>query len=331
MSSSFVSKSRLLAALLASTALLGGYARAQSPASPVPGADVGLHPGVRRRRARAGGAIRRPAVRPRDPRAAAPPCGRAERSGLPARQGERRVDPAAAQVLGLGRPHRDVPGPLPDPHKRGARAARAGQGALPGQADRAADPRRRLLGPDRLGVAGLCRLPGRRRRHGRARLRQLRHARRLQGARAHGRGCEGQDRHRPLRRGLARPQAQARPGARGDRLHHLFRSGRRRLRGGRRLSEGRLAAGRERPARLGPGHDPLSRRPADAGRGRDGRRQAPDAGRGQDDPEDPGPADLLRRRPALPGRARRPAGPAATGAAPCPSPTTPARARRRST
>ena len=35
---------------------------------------------------------------------------------------------------------------------------------------------------------------------------------------------QGQDRHRPLRRGLARPEAQAGAGSRRGRLHYLFRS-----------------------------------------------------------------------------------------------------------
>ena len=50
-------------------------------------------------------------------------------------------------------------------------------------------------------AARLSRISGRRRCHRAARLRQLRHAGRLQGARAHGRQRQRQDRHRALRRG----------------------------------------------------------------------------------------------------------------------------------
>ena len=111
-----------------------------------------------------------------------------------------------------------------------------GKKTLQGDADRSADPRRRHLLPHEGRAAGLCRLPGRWRCHGAAGLRELRHARRLQGARAHGRRRQGQDRHRALRRGLARAQAEAGARAWRGRLHHLFRSARRRLRDRRRLS-----------------------------------------------------------------------------------------------
>ena len=57
---------------------------------------------------------------------------------------------------------------------------------------------------------------------GGAGLRQLRHGRRLQGARATRRRRQGQDRHRALRRRLAWPQAEARLRARRDRLPDLF-------------------------------------------------------------------------------------------------------------
>ena len=89
----------------------------------------------------------------------------------------------------------------------------------------------------------LQRLLGRRRRHRRSRLRELRHPRGLRAAREAGRRRQGQDRHRPLRPQLARHQAEGRLGARRDRLHHLLRSARRRL-----LRRGRVS----RPARSGP-------------------------------------------------------------------------------
>ncbi len=65
--------------------------------------------------------------------------------------------------------------------------------------------------------------------------------------------------HRPLRRLLARHQAQGGGRARRHRLPHLLRSPRRRLLPGRRLSQGRLAQRARRPARLGGRHAALSR------------------------------------------------------------------------
>ena len=81
----------------------------------------------------------------------------------------------------------------------------------------------------------------RRRRHRRAGLRQLRRARRLRGAGAPRHRREGQDRHRPLRRLLARHQAQGGRRARRHRLHHLLRPARGRLRA--RATPTRRAAG----------------------------------------------------------------------------------------
>ena len=64
---------------------------------------------------------------------------------------------------------------------------------------------------------------------------------RLRGARAPRHRRQGQDRHRPLRRLVARHQAEGRRRARRDRLPDLLRPARRRLLPGRRLSQGRLA------------------------------------------------------------------------------------------
>ena len=75
----------------------------------------------------------------------------------------------------------------------------------------------------------LQRLLHRRRRHRAARLRQLRHPRRLRAARAHGRLRQRHYRHRALWPLLARHQAQSRRRTRRRRLPHLFRSARRRL------------------------------------------------------------------------------------------------------
>ena len=95
------------------------------------------------------------------------------------------------------------------------------------------------------GAAAVSRVRRRRRCDCAAGLRELRHARRLQGARPTRHRREGQDRHRPLRRRLARTEAEARAGARRGRLPHLFRSARGRLLRRRRVSEGRLRARRK--------------------------------------------------------------------------------------
>ena len=86
---------------------------------------------------------------------------------------------------------------------------------------------------------------------------------------------EGRDRHRALRRLVARHQAQGRGGAWRGRLPHLLRSARRRLRRGRRVPERADAPARWRAARQRDGHAALSRRSADAGRRRDEGCEAP--------------------------------------------------------
>ena len=99
-------------------------------------------------------------------------------------------------------------------------------------------------------AADVQRLLDRRRRHRAARLRQLRHPRRLRRARAPRHLGEGRDRHRALRRLVARHQAESRGRAWRDRLPHLLRSARRRLRRRRRLPERSDAPARRRAARL---------------------------------------------------------------------------------
>ena len=79
-------------------------------------------------------------------------------------------------------------------------------------------------------AADLQRVLDRRRRHRAARVRELRRPRRLRRARAPRHLREGRDRHRALRRLVARHQAQGRGRARRGRLPHLLRSARRRLR-----------------------------------------------------------------------------------------------------
>ena len=233
---------------------------------------------------------------------------------------------AQFQILGLGCAHRNLRGAVSDPDQRKPRACR--HDAVQGDADRSADPGRRNLLAHQERAAGLCRLPGRRRRHRAAGLRQLRHAGRLQDARAPWRFGAGQDRDRALRRRLARLEAEARAGARRGRLHHLFRSARRRLCHGRRLSQ-RAGASRQRlPARLGRGHDALSGRSADAGNRRDGQRAAFEHRQCAVDPEDTGAADLRTATRSISSQASMVAWCRPRGAARFRSPITSAAARR---
>ena len=179
-------------------------------------------------------------------------------------------------------------------------------------------------------AADLQRVLGGRRRHRGARLRELRHPRRLRAARQAGRRREGQDRHRPLRPELARHQAEGRVGARRGRLHHLLRSARRRVFPGRRVPGGRVPARAGRAARQRDGHADPSRRSAHAGLGVG----APAAGssiaqRGEDAPEDSGAADLVRRRAAAAAKPEAARSRRRAGAARCRSRITSGPARRR--
>ena len=159
------------------------------------------------------------------------------------------------------------------------------------------------LEPARRAASHLQRLLHRRRRHRAAGLRELRRPGRLRTARPAGRFREGRDRHRALRRVVARHQAEGRRRARRGGLHHLFRSARRRLLHGRGVPAGRLAQSRRRAARQRHGHAGLSRRSADAGHRRHRRRQAPRREGRNDHHQDSGAADFLRRRAAAAGGA----------------------------
>ena len=106
---------------------------------------------------------------------------------------------------------------------------------------------------------------------------------------------KGQDRHRPLRRFVARHQAEGRGRTRRRRLHDLFRSARRRLLSGRCLSERCVAQRERRSAWLGHGHAALSRRSADKGIGATKDAKRIDRKGRADADENSGPADLLRR------------------------------------
>ncbi len=217
------------------------------------------------------------------------------------------------------------------PHAQGARPGDGGADGLHGPARRARPAGGLDLRPDGRAAPRLQRLLDRRRRHGRAGLRQLRRPRRLRRAGAARHRRQGQDRHRPLRRLLARHQAQGGRRARRHRLHHLLRPARGRLLPGRRLPQGRLALRVERPARLRGRHAALPRRPADPRRGRHRERQAAGYQRRDHPHQDPRAPHLLRRRAPAAAAARRARWRRTAGAAPCPFPTASAPGRPRST
>ena len=215
---------------------------------------------------RAAGAGQHPRVQRAPERPAAP-------RRLAVRQGQRRVDPGAVQGMGLGRADRALRRPLS--RRRRTRllemvaptrfVAKLEEPAV------AADP---TSGPEGRAAAHLQRLLGRRRRDGAARLRQLRPARGLRAARPARHLGEGRDRHRALRRLVARHQAEGRRRARRRRVPHLLRSARRRVLRGRGVPGRTDAAARRRAARQRHGHAGLPGRPAHAGRRRDARGEA---------------------------------------------------------
>ena len=116
---------------------------------------------------------------------------------------------------------------------------------------------------------------------------------------------KGADRHRAVRRIVARHQAEGGRRERRHRLPDLLRPERRRVRGGAGVPGWPDAESRRRAARQRHGHAGPSRRSAHARRRRhEGRDAAGGQGRA-DDHEDPGAADFVRRRAAAAGRDRR--------------------------
>ena len=301
------------------------YALCLALAAPVWSADTAPLRGYRRKRryrARMGGQI------PRHPRPGQParlhaaPLRAPASCRLAVRQGQRRVDPRQIQGVGARRADRNLRRPLP--HAEGARCskwsspraftAKLAEPAVAGdptssQHERAASRLQRLL--DRW------------RRDRAAGLRELRHPGRLRDARPPGHLRQGRDRDRALRRLVARHQAQGRGRARRGRLPHLLRPARGRLLPGRRLSQGPVPQRRRRAARQRHGYAGLSRRSADARRRRHARMPSGcHRSEAHDAHQDPGAADLLRRRAAAAGRARRVRSRRPAGAALCPSPIT---------
>ena len=196
---------------------------------------------------------------------------RADARRRAAQQGERRVRAAAVARLGLGCADRDVRRAVSDAEAAQSRAGRAD--ALTSRPSRSRRSKATHVVADRR-PAAVSRVWRRWRRDCAARLRELRHARRLQGARPTQHRREGQDRHRPLRQRLARTEAEAGAGARRCRLPHLFRSARGRLLRRRRVSEGRLASVARRAARLGARPAGCAGRSAHAGQSARPRRRS---------------------------------------------------------
>ena len=229
--------------------------------------------------------------------------------GSPYGKAERRVDPGDRFASwGLGRADRDL-------RRCSFRRRRSGVLELVAPTRFVAKLEEPALAGDPTSGAASRAAPdlqlllGRRRRHRAAGLRELRRARRLRGARAARHLGERRDRDRAVRRLLARHQAEGRRRARRGRLHHLLRSARRRLLRGRRVSRrARCAPATACSAaacstcRSYPG-DPLT-----PGVGATAGRAASRSQGRADAHEDPGAADLLRRRAAAARRARRPGG-----------------------
>ena len=141
--------------------------------------------------------------------------------------------------------------------------------------DRARADGGRDLGPGRRAAPDLQRLLDRRRRDGELVYVNYGVPAGLRGARAPRHRREGQDRHRALRRLLARHQAEGRGRARRDRLPHLLRPARRRLLPGRRLPEGRRSARARARSAARSRTCRSSRAIPDAGRRRHAGREAP--------------------------------------------------------
>ena len=240
---------------------------------------------------------------------------------------ERRVDPRQVSGVGLDAQHRDVRRPLPD-----AEGARSSSSSRPTRSRRrCAEP---PLADDPTSGQTAEQLPTynayshRRRRHRAARLRELRRPRRL---RASSSASASTSRARSSSRATAaswrgiKPKVAAEHGAVGCLIYSDPRDDG--YFAGRRLPEGRRTA-REQGVQRGsvadmplyPG-DPLT---PGVGATKDAKRL--DARRTRDADEDPGAADLVRRRAAAargarrPGRARRLARRAADHVSPRPGP-----------
>ena len=239
------------------------------------------------------------------------------------------MDPGPVPRVGVGRADRDLRRALPDAEgaPRGDDRAHA-QEARPRRARGGRRPDER---PEGRAAPDLQRVLDRRRRDRSPRLRELRRARGLRGARSPGHLRQGGDRHRPLRPLLARHQAEGGGRARGDRLPHLLGPAGRRLLRGRRVSEGPDAPEGRRAARQRHGHavldpgDPLT---PGVGATKDAKRLDRE-GRAQPHP-DSRPADLLRRCPAPARGARGAGGPRRLSGGASGHRTTWARGRRRS-
>ena len=185
-------------------------------------------------------------------------------------------------ALAEGAPHR---------HRRARRREAAG---------RRGHDSRRSVGDEAGHPAGVQRVFAVRRRHRRHRVRELRHPGGLRDAEEARRRRQRQDRPRALRRQLARHQAEGRGRARRHRLHHLFRSARRRLFSGGCVSGWSVPRAGHDSARQRDGHAALSRRSVHARSAVEAGRRAPADGQDRDVRGDSGPADVVSRRTGNP-------------------------------
>ncbi len=207
----------LLAATPDTEQPLSGYSAASSRTRARLGSKIPRHPRAAEP-ARLHAAARRPSA----------PC------RLALRQGQRRMDARQIQGVGPRREHREFRCSVSHAKRASRGTGRADQ--IHRQAAGAGPGRRSHLEPASRATSHLQRLLRRRRRDRAAGLRQLRHSRGLRETGATGRLGQGRDRDRALRKFLARHQAQGCGRARRRRMPDLFRSGRRWLRSGRRLS-----------------------------------------------------------------------------------------------
>ena len=187
-------------------------------------AAAGIYVRKRRHRARMGGQIPRHTGSGRPPRLHGAPRRPAASRGVALRQGQRGMDRRQGEGVGARRADRNLRRPLPYPEGTRARNDRAG--ARRSQDRRACRTRRRHLRAAQRAIARLQRLLHRRRCHRAPGLRELRHPGRLRRVRPPRHLRKGRDRDRPLRRQLARHQAQSGRRARRSRMPDLFRPAR---------------------------------------------------------------------------------------------------------
>ncbi len=182
------------------------------------------------------------------------------------------------------------------PHAEAARAGTGRADEVHGEAGRAGRVGGSHERPEDRTTAVVQRVLDRRRRHGAARVRQLRAHRGLRAARADGNFDARSDRPGALRPDLSRRQSQDRVRTRRRRLPDLLRPERRWICARRGVSERPDAPERRRAARIGGRPGERGWRPVDHRHRLGARRPAYADQRVPSPHEDSGPADLVRRR-----------------------------------